>query len=76
MIPAGISRFAVRGFSASISRSAIRLKPIAANRAAVNATVTQPTCTQRTGAIALASTTPTNANGSANSVCGSFTKFT
>jgi hypothetical protein len=41
--PDGISRDRVRGFLASISRSTTRLKPIAANRAVVNATTTQST---------------------------------
>ena len=40
--PRGISRICVRGFRASYSRSTMRLKPIAANRAAVNASIVQP----------------------------------
>jgi hypothetical protein len=48
---------------------------MAAKRAAVKATATHATCAQLTACVALASTTPTNANGSAKSVCGSFTKF-
>ena len=39
--PAGSSRPCVRGFRASIRRSAMRLNPIATNRAAVNATTTK-----------------------------------
>jgi hypothetical protein len=48
--PAGSSRCRVRGFRASISRSTIRLNPIAANRAPVNATTIQPTTRSVTGA--------------------------
>ena len=38
MRPLGSSRSRVRGFSASCSRSTMRLNPIAVKRAAVNAT--------------------------------------
>ena len=58
------------------SRSTMRLNPIAANRAAVNASTTQPSIAhvdRRDGSDARI--TPTSANGSANTVCGSFTKF-
>jgi hypothetical protein len=41
-LPLGISRELVRGFLASIDRSTIRLKPIAANRALVKASRTHP----------------------------------
>src|SRR4029077_11101257 len=41
--PEGISLDRVRGLRASISRSTIRLNPIAANRADVKATITQTT---------------------------------
>ncbi len=74
-VPVGSSRFAVRAFRASNSRSAIRLNPMAAHRAPLNATATSTTCRQVTGATRLAASTPRSANGSANSVCGSFTKL-
>src|SRR4051812_18122840 len=73
--PAGISRIFVLGLRASISRSAIRLKPIPTKRAQVNAMTTQTTSVHITATSYDASTTPTNANGSANTVWGSFTKF-
>ncbi len=74
--PEGSSRARVRGFAASCSRSAMRLKPMAANRAAVNATRIQATvpAVNASGCAYDASTAPTPANGSANSVWGSFTK--
>ena len=53
----------------------MRLKPIAANRAAVNATTTHVSVRASGIRTQLASTTPTSANGSANTVCGSFTKL-
>ena len=43
MAPRGISRFAVRGFSASKRASTSRLNPIAAERAATIATRIHPT---------------------------------
>jgi len=43
IVPEGISRERVRGLRASISRSTIRLNPIAAKRALVKATTTQST---------------------------------
>ena len=43
-MPLGSSRFAVRGFAASISRSIILLKVIAAERAPTIATVIQMIC--------------------------------
>ena len=58
-----------------MSRSTMRLNPIAAKRAAVNATTTHPMSGHVTGASYDAITTPTSANGSANTVCGSLTKF-
>src|SRR5690606_23351257 len=77
MRPLGSSRSRVRGFSASCSRSTMRLNPIAVKRAAVNAmtihsaarTLSPPGCSY------VASSAPTPANGSANSVCGSLTKL-
>src|SRR5690606_6962444 len=73
--PDGISRAAVRGFRASKTRSAIRLKPIAAKRAAVNATTTQRTVSAVIAATRDAASTPSSANGSAKRVCGSLTKL-
>ena len=48
MAPRGISRFAVRGFSASKRASTRRLNPIAAERAATIATRIQPTIDHET----------------------------
>ena len=45
--PLGISRCRVRGLRASISRSTMRLNPIAAKRAQVNASTIQPTIAPR-----------------------------
>ena len=55
----------------------MRLHPMAAKRAAVNATTTQSTVAHVSASAWrwLASTTPTPANGSAKSVCGSLTKL-
>src|SRR5690242_15463010 len=66
--PCGISREAVRGFFASRSRSAMRLNPIATNRAAVNAMTTRATWRHDTGAVHEAATAPIRANGSAKTV--------
>jgi hypothetical protein len=74
-MPLGISRCRVRGLRASMSRSTMRLKPIAAKRAPVKASTIQPIIGHVTGDRYDASTTPTSANGNANNVCGSFTKF-
>src|SRR5581483_7859355 len=73
--PIGISRAAVRGLRASYSRSTMRLNPIAANRAVVNATTTHHATRAVTSVVKLASVTPTSANGRAKSVCGSLTKL-
>ena len=64
--PRGISRAAVLGFSASCRASTSRLKPIAAERAATMAATIQPARPSVTGAYCEASSTPTRANGSAN----------
>ena len=53
----------------------MRLKPIAANRAAVNATTVHASVRTSGIRVQLASTTPTSANGSANTVWGSLTKL-
>ena len=74
--PRGSSRAMVRGFLASKARSAIRLNPMAAQRAAEKAITTSSTTRGVTGAIAEAASTPNSANGSANSVWGSLTKLT
>jgi len=70
MAPRGISREAVRGFSASYRASTSRLKPIAALRAATIATTIHPTRgTTSDGRHCPvwfnASSAPVNANGSA-----------
>jgi hypothetical protein len=72
--PAGKARAAVRGFAASISRSAIRLKVIAADRAPTIATVIQMSFEIQKlavwgGMLRAASAAPKKAKGSANSVC-------
>ena len=54
----------------------MRLKPIAAQRAAENASTTSSTMREVTGATREAASTPSSANGSAKSVCGSLTKLT
>ena len=74
--PRGSSRFRVRGFRASNRRSATRLNPIAAQRAAENARTTSTTVRSVTGATREAASTPSSAKGSAKSVCGSLTKLT
>ncbi len=73
--PRGSSRCMVRGLRASNARSTMRLKPIAAKRAAVNATTTSATVRRVTAEVREAASTPSSANGSANTVCGSFTKL-
>src|ERR687889_1556794 len=74
--PAGMARAAVRGFAASNSRSAIRLKAIAAERAPTIAGVIQSACQTVGSPDALkpraASTAPRKAKGSAKSVCSIF----
>ncbi len=66
MAPRGISRFAVRGFSASKRASTSRLNPIAALRAATMATRIHAIVGQVSGAWRAASSAPASANGSAN----------
>ncbi len=66
MAPRGISRFAVRGFSASMRASTRRLNPIAALRAATIATRIHPTVGQVIAVCCAASSAPASANGSAN----------
>src|SRR5688572_31995869 len=64
--PRGISRVAVRGFSASYRASTSRLNPIAADRAATIATRIHNTTVQVIGDCREASSAPAKANGSAN----------
>ena len=64
--PRGISRFAVRGFSASSRASTSRLNPMAAERAATMATRIHPTTGHVIGVCRDASSAPASANGSAN----------
>jgi hypothetical protein len=65
-LPVGISRFAVRGLSASQRASTMRLKAIAALRANTIASTIQRMRIGSTGRSAAASSAPTSANGSAN----------
>ena len=64
-LPAGISRLAVRGFSASQRASTMRLKAIAALRAVTIASTIHSTRIGSTGRSTAASSAPTSANGSA-----------
>jgi hypothetical protein len=66
--PAGIARNAVRGFAASRSASAQRLKAIAAERAVTMQTMIQTSCIGR-GQPSAASTAPVKAKGSAKTEC-------
>ena len=75
MRPDGMSRPAVRGFFASISRSTQRLNPIAALRAN---TMHPSSCSSRTQVNRApgsrkASKKATSANGKAKTVCANFT---
>ncbi len=74
--PDGSSRARVRGFRASSSRSAMRLNPRATNRAQVKASTTSPSVRHVSAVSRDATTNPSSANGSANTVCGSLTKLT
>src|SRR6266852_1109825 len=73
--PDGSSRARVRGFRASSSRSAMRLNPRATNRAQVNASTTRPSVRHESAVSRDATSTPSSANGNANTVCGSLAKF-
>src|SRR2546423_12355908 len=66
--PLGIARTFVRGLRASYSRSAMRLKAIAVERAPTIAIVIHTSC-HDVGIPRAASSAPRNAKGSANSVC-------
>ena len=66
--PAGRARAFVRGFFASMFRSAQRLNPMAAERAPTMATETHSTV-RSDGSPSAASTMPVNAKGRANTVC-------
>src|SRR5438874_10676897 len=74
--PDGSLRPRVRGFFASSSRSAIRLNASATNRAQVNASTTRPSTRHVSAVSRDATSTPSRANGRANTVCGSLTKLT
>src|SRR5256885_5694486 len=74
--PEGSSRARVRGFFASSSRSAMRLNPSATNRAQVKASTTRPRVRHVTATSRDATSRPSSANGSVNTVCGSLTKLT
>src|SRR3989440_7460514 len=74
--PEGSSRARVRGFFASSSRSAMRLNPSATKRAQVKASTTNPRVRHVTATSRNATSRPSSANGSANTVCGSLTKLT
>ncbi len=71
--PAGMSRAFVRGFTASIPRSATRLKAIAAERAPTIATRIQKSV-GRGGTPRAARTAESSANGSAKIVCANVTR--
>ena len=66
--PAGKARVFVRGFSASNSRSAIRLNVIAALRAPTMATISQKSC-RSVGQPRTASNAPVRAKGRAQTEC-------
>src|SRR4051812_43992726 len=66
--PAGSARILVRGFAASICRSATRLNAIAADRAETMHTTIQITC-HFVGHPPAASIAPLSANGSAKMEC-------
>ena len=73
--PAGISRAAVRGLRASMPASIRRFSAIARLRAPTIASVTQPSVAAA-GTSATDRIAPTNANGSANTVCSNLTSDT
>ncbi len=66
--PRGSARVFVRGFSESMSRSAQRLKPMAAERAPTIAAMIQITCSSD-GSPSRARSAPVKAKGSAKMVC-------
>ena len=68
ILPAGISRFDVRGFFASNVTSVIRLKPMAAERALAIAVMIQKISLKETGAWRHANIADDNAKGNANRV--------
>ena len=68
MLPAGISRVAVRGFLASMSRSTTRLKPMAEDRAKSMHSTMSTSCTQENPSMRQASTLAARAKGSAKMV--------
>ena len=76
MMPAGISRMMVRGFFASISLSAQRLKAIALLRAKImqSSTLIPRLKVNASGFSCIARKKPIIANGSANTVCENFTR--
>src|SRR2546425_12546288 len=73
--PEGNSRARVRGFFASSSRSAMRLNPSATQRAHVKASTTSPSVRHVIAYCRDATSSPSSANGNANRVWGSLTKF-
>src|SRR4029077_7806859 len=74
--PVGSSRALVRGLRASSARSAMRLKPSATNRAQVKARMTRPSVRPVRAVSRDATTSQSNAKGSAKTVWGSLTKLT
>src|SRR5688572_1036312 len=71
-LPLGSGREAVRGLAASMARSAMRLKVIAAVRAPTMAATIQAAC-HAVGSPPAPRTIPITAKGSANRVCGKAT---
>ena len=76
IFPAGISLFAVRGFFASIFRSANRLNPMAALRAQIMQAITNKNVFQlkKYSSREMAKKYPINAKGSAKTVWLNFIK--
>ena len=74
ILPAGISRFLVRGLSASMSRSSQRLKPIAVLRAnTMHSTTSRSSSQLKPPAAFTPRENPISANGIANTVCANRT---
>ena len=69
MTPFGISLTAVRGFLASIAASAMRLNPMAADRAPTIAMMIQNTVAKSSGFALCTRTIDDRANGNAKIVC-------